>query len=120
MNSGRDQRLDPLTGAYDGTTTTELDNAVYIRITTPLGSYWADPGLGSRLHELQRELDLKSVEVKARKFIKDALQPLLDDKRADSIEIETEWPQTGCLFTRTSVYQNGELATVFTHPVQIA
>ena len=30
-----------------------LANAVYLRLTTPLGSYWADPGLGSLLNHEQ-------------------------------------------------------------------
>nr|MDN1656773.1 hypothetical protein [Escherichia coli] len=33
-------------------------NAVYLRLATPLGSYWADALLGSRLHELKREKDV--------------------------------------------------------------
>ena len=32
-----------------------LANAVWLRLATPLGSYWADATLGSRLHELQRD-----------------------------------------------------------------
>ena len=50
-----DAYISPLTGDYAGTRTDTLANTVYLRLMTPLGSWWADPGLGSRLHELMRE-----------------------------------------------------------------
>ena len=54
-----------------------LANAVYLRLMTPLGSYWADPTLGSRLHELQREKDVSRVAVLARQYAEEALAPLV-------------------------------------------
>lgn len=67
-----------------------LANAGYLRLMTPLGSWFGDPTLGSRLHELQREKDLARVERLARQYARDALQPILADGRASSIGIETE------------------------------
>ena len=39
-----------------------IENELYIRLVTPLGSYWADRTLGSRLHELRRQKHLKRIE----------------------------------------------------------
>jgi phage gp46-like protein len=69
---------DPLAG---------LANAVYFRLMTPLGSYWADPTLGSRLHELQREKDLARIAVLTKQYSDAALKPLLDDGRALNIDV---------------------------------
>lgn len=67
-----------------------LANAVYLRIVTPLGSWWADPALGSRLHELVREKDVARVQRLAVQYVQQALQPLMDDGRASSVEVQTE------------------------------
>lgn len=72
---------DPLAG---------LANAAYVRLMTPLGSYWADPTLGSRLHELQREKDVARVTVLAKQYAEAALKPLLDDGRAEEIVVSVE------------------------------
>ena len=49
-----DAWINPVTGAYDLTQGVPqrdpaggLANAVYVRLMTPLGSYWADPALGA-------------------------------------------------------------------------
>ncbi|MBQ1761771.1 MAG: phage GP46 family protein [Aquincola sp.] len=67
-----------------------LANAVYLRIVTPLGSWWADPALGSRLHELAREKDVARVQRLARQYCQQALQPMLDDGRLSALQIDTE------------------------------
>lgn len=72
---------DPLAG---------LANAAYVRLMTPLGSYWADPTLGSRLHELQREKDVDRVSVLVRQYAEQALKPLLDDGRAAQIDVDLQ------------------------------
>ena len=66
-----------------------LANAAYLRLMTPFGSWFGDPTLGSRLHELQREKDLARVEVLARQYARDALQPLLVDGRATQVDVAT-------------------------------
>lgn len=66
-----------------------LANAAYLRLMTPLGSWFGDVTLGSRLHELQREKDLARVERLARQYARDALAPILADGRASSIDIQT-------------------------------
>lgn len=72
---------DPLAG---------LANAAYFRLMTPLGSYWADPAIGSRLHELQREKDVTRVRVLAKQYAEAALRPILDDGRAEEIVVTVE------------------------------
>lgn len=66
-----------------------LANAAYLRLTTPLGQWFGDVTLGSRLHELQREKDTPRVERLALQYSRAALKPLLDDGRAASIDIST-------------------------------
>ncbi|WP_334158725.1 phage GP46 family protein [Oryzomicrobium sp.] len=96
-----------------------LANAVYLRLTTPLGSYWADPSLGSRLHELQREKDKTRVALLARQYAEQALEPLIADGRASDIEVSTEQPGNGWLHLLIEVAAaTGERLT-FKHPVTV-
>jgi phage gp46-like protein len=91
-----DAYIDPLTRAYVRSNTDlvrdpadGLANAVYLRLMTPLGSYWAAPGMGSRLHELLgRAKALANTALIAEQYASEALQTLLDDGRASSIEVE--------------------------------
>ncbi len=121
--TGTDFGIDPLAGDYSGWVVTDLQNSVYLRITTPLGSYWDDPELGSLLHTLQREKDLLRVKLLAEQYTRQALQPLLDSQRADNITIEVddleELGGTARLFMRVNVYQRGELVAHFAHHVQV-
>ncbi|WP_431287462.1 phage GP46 family protein [Roseateles chitinivorans] len=92
-----DTYIDPITADYvqsagdlardpaDG-----LANAVYLRVMTPLGSWWADTSLGSRLHELQREKDVPRVQRLAVQFVQQCLQPLVDDGRALAVDVQAE------------------------------
>ena len=81
--------LNPLTGDYTAANAAinHLANSVYIRLITPLKSWWADPTLGSRLHELQREKDVPRVRVLGKQYAEDALKPLLADGRAKSVVV---------------------------------
>lgn len=65
-----------------------LGVAVYLRVMTPLGSWWADPTLGSRLHELQREKDVARVQRLAVQYVQQCLQPLVDDGRALAVDVQ--------------------------------
>lgn len=93
-----DAWINPVTGDYKltplGAPTRDpaggLGNAVYLRLETPLGSYWADAALGSRLHEIQREKDLARIEILARQYAHLALAPIIKDGRAKAIDIATE------------------------------
>jgi phage gp46-like protein len=79
-------RIDPATGKYDGTRINNLGNAVWLRIMTPLGSWWARPELGSRLHELQRQKALPRVAVLAEQYARSALADLVSAGRAQSVD----------------------------------
>ena len=115
-----DMGLDPLTGDYSGQVIDDLGNAVYLRLQTPLGSWWADPTLGSRLHELQREKDVPRIQILAKQYAEEALRPILDDGRATSITVETEQPHDGrCLLLITVVDSQGR-KRAFNHPVKVA
>ena len=115
-----DHGLDPYSGDYTGDRINHLGNAVYVRLATPLGSWWADKALGSRLHELQRCKDLSRIGLLACQYARQALQPLIADKRARAIKVASRQPHDGrCLLEITVVDATGREAT-FTHPVRVA
>lgn len=113
----RDYRL--VSGAPLRDPANGLANAVYLRLMTPRGSYWADPLMGSRLHEVAREKDVARVAVLARQYAEQALQPVLDDGRASAIEITTEQPHNGRLLLHIEVTRAGGDRVTFTHPVEV-
>lgn len=121
-----DAYLDPTTGGYvlqDGALIPDpargLANAVFLRLMTPLGSYWADAALGSRLHELAREKDVERVAVLAKAYSEQALQPLLDDARALAIEINTQRQHDGWLRLAVRVTDAGGREHLFNHHVRV-
>ena len=115
-----DRAINPYTGEYQGGRIDHLGNAVYIRLATPLGSWWADPAIGSRLHELAREKDVPRVGILARQYAEQALRPLIDDGRARSIAVAVQQPHDGrCLLLVTVEDATGREQT-FQHPVKVA
>ncbi|MTH47467.1 phage GP46 family protein [Intestinirhabdus alba] len=115
-----DQNISPSTGDYTNSRIYSLQNAVYLRLETPLGSYWADPSLGSRLHELRREKDLPRIRQLASQYASQALQPLLDDGRADSVTVDTREGRQGWLILLVTVTDGTGTPHQFPHPVRIA
>jgi len=113
-----DSRIDPLTGDYDGTRINDLSNAIYLRVTVPLGSYWADPSFGRR--QRPRMKDLERYKLLVVGDVKEALQPLLDDKRADRIDVVAEWNHDGRLYLAAEVYQHGAVVGAFKDYVKVA
>jgi phage gp46-like protein len=114
-----ERALNPLTGDYSGEVIDHLGNAVYLRLMTPLGSYWADKTLGSRLHELARAKDVERVRVLAKQYSEQALQPLIDDGRADTIEVVAVRQQPGRLALGIEVAQ-GVTRRLFELTVKVA
>ena len=121
-----DAAINPLTGDYDYTGTAfaldvagGLGNAVYLRLMTPLGSYWADASLGSRLHELQRQKDLSRVGILAKQYAEQALQPIIDDGRAQSITVTTSQAHDGRLLLLIEVVDMTGKNTVFNQFVRV-
>ena len=96
--------LSPISGSYsltngvlDRDPSGGLLNAAIIRILTPVGSYWAEPAIGSRLHELQREKDLTRVGKLAKQYVEQALQGMVDDGRLTAVVVTIDQPHNGQL-----------------------
>lgn len=97
------KELNPQTGDYTGNTINTLQNAVYIRLKTPLGTWWADPSMGSLLHLLQREKDLPRVALLAKQYAQEALQPIVADGRAQRIDVDVMQEHDGILLLHIRV-----------------
>jgi len=96
-----------------------LANAVWLRLATPLGSYWADATLGSRLHELEREKDVPRVMRLAVQYAEQALAPIRADGRATAIEVTAERPRAGWLTLLIEVTRASGARVTFQHPVRV-
>jgi len=114
-----DARINPSTGDYTGERTSSLANAVYLRLMTPLGSWWADTALGSRLHELTREKDVTRVYLLARQYAEQALRPLLEDGRAQAIEVSALSPQKGHCELHIRVLDASGQEHHYSYPVKV-
>lgn len=114
-----DREISPLTGDYTTKQIRTLQNAVYIRLTTPLGSWWADGRVGSLLHTLQREKDVERIRLLAKQYAQEALQPLLDDGRAKTIHIDAEQSHNGTFHLFIQITDNRGETVSFKHPVKL-
>lgn len=114
-----DREISPLTGDYTHQQISTLQNAVYIRLTTPLGSWWANGRVGSLLHTLTREKDVARVGLLAKQYAEEALQPLITDGRAKQISVSYEQPKNSSLTLYIQVTDNRGETTTFKHPVKI-
>lgn len=97
-----------------------LLNAAYLRLMTPLGSWFGDATLGSRLHELAREKDVARAALLARQYAEQALQPLLDGGRAQSISVRTERGGGGRLALAIELVDARGVSSAFELPVKVA
>lgn len=95
-----------------------LISAAYMRLMTPLGSWFADETVGSRLHELGREKDLARLEILARQYALEALKPLLSDGRARSIDVRTQ-RQAGRLALAVEMVDAHDVSSAFELPVKV-
>jgi phage gp46-like protein len=119
--------IDPVTRDYvllDGLLkrdpTNGLLNSCHLRLSTPLGAYWADKTLGSLLHTLSREKDVVRVQRLAKQYAEQALQPILDDGRATSITVTSEQPHNGLLYLLFEVVSASGETFTFKHPVKVS
>lgn len=117
---GIDRAIDPYSGEYTQKRIDHLGNAVYFRLQTPLGSWWADTSFGSRLHELAREKDVPRIHILAEQYAAQALQPLLDDGRARSITVTSEQPHDGRCLLLITVEDAMSRVSTYKHPVGVA
>lgn len=116
----RDYLYDAASGALVRDPARGMANAVYLRLMTPLGGWWADATLGSRLHELTREKDVPRVSLLAKQYSEQALKPILDDGRALSISITVDRPHDGRLLLLIQVLDAGGREFTFQHPVKVS
>ena len=114
-----DAGINPTTGDLTGQRIKTLANAVYVRLITPLGTWWKDPTLGSRLHELRREKDRPRVGRLAKQYAEDALKPLLKDLRAKTITVSVTQPHNGWLTLQIDIIDATGNPQVFRHPVRV-
>lgn len=124
-----DALINPATGDYlaDATRPGELArdpangllNAAYLRLSVPLGSWFGDATLGSRLSELAREKDVARVERLAQQYASAALAPLLADGRAKSIDVRTLRPGNGQLALTIELVDARGVASAFEYPVKV-
>lgn len=115
-----DASLNPTTADYDGQRINTLANAVYIRLMTPLGGWWADPSLGSRLHELKREKNLTRVYVLAKQYAEEALKPLVTSGRAARVEVTANPSDIGWCLLHIQVTDVTGKESLFKHKVGVA
>lgn len=115
-----DAFLSPYTGDYTGEHTRTLENAVYIRLMTPLGGWWADPSLGSRLHELMREKDVPRIRTLARQYAEQALASLVTSGRAQSVSVTADMPHDGRCLLRVEVIDLTGRRSLYSYPVKVS
>lgn len=65
-------------------------NNIYLSLMIDKGSYFQDPGFGSRLYLLARAKSTAATADLARDYCREALQWMIDTGRAKGFEIETE------------------------------
>ena len=115
-----DALLNPQTGDYvTNESAQSIENELYIRLVTPLGSYWADTALGSRLHELRRQKHLPRIAVLARQYAEQALQPLLESGRAQNITVIASSPRAGWLMLAVTAVDAGGNRVTLNHQVAV-
>jgi phage gp46-like protein len=96
-----------------------LANAIYLRLSVRLGSYWADKTLGSQLYTLEREKDVARVGLLAKQYAEQALAPILADGRATSITVTTDQPHDGRLYLLIEVVAASGETLTFKYPVKV-
>lgn len=117
--------IDPATSDYrldtDQTSAdqAEIMHVVHVRLNTRLGGWWADKALGSRLHELRREPDLPRVWSLARQYALDALKPVVDARRWQSVECIASHPKAGLVILTITVQQFDGKKYVVQNPVRV-
>ncbi|EHU01943.1 phage GP46 family protein [Pantoea stewartii] len=111
--------IDPATGDYNGERTTGLENAVQMRLKTPLGTYLFDRDLGSRLSELPRK-DAEQTRALAEMCAYQALSPLITDGRATALQVTASRKLPGWISLSVRITQATGVVATFEHPVKVS
>ncbi|WP_435637517.1 phage GP46 family protein [Carnimonas bestiolae] len=114
-----DMLIEPRQADLSGERTTTLANAIYLRLSVPKGTFWADPTLGSRLHELRREKDVERVKKLAVQYAQQALQGLVDQGRATAVDVSAKRPGNGSLILEINVTTASGGRKTFEHNVRV-
>lgn len=73
---------------------TTLMNNIYLSLMVRRGSFFADPGFGSRLHLLQRAKNTDMTARLAMDYCREALQWMIDEGRVKTVEVYAERDRT--------------------------
>ncbi|TAN61357.1 hypothetical protein EPN18_06815 [bacterium] len=92
---GNDYRIDPYTRDYvlkagQFALTADIMNNIYLSLAVRKGAWPFAPKFGSKLHLLQRSKATAHTAAVAKEYCDEALKWILDDGRADSINVVTE------------------------------
>lgn len=68
----------------------DIMNNVYLSLVVRQGSWFQNPGFGSRLHLLKRAKNTEKTAALAEEYCKEALQWLIDEGRAVSVAVYTQ------------------------------
>ncbi|AWX14278.1 hypothetical protein CEP49_06805 [Mergibacter septicus] len=113
------REINTATGDYTDSNIKTLKNSVYIRLNTPLGSWWADKNLGSLLHTLQREKDVSRIGLLAQQYAEEALQPLISSGRASEIIVDYQQNKNGLLILLINVTDSNNNTFQLQHEIKI-
>ncbi len=82
-------------------TTDTLMNNIFLSLNIQRDNWWFTPAFGSRLHELNREKNVARVEMLAVNYAKEALQWLVETKRASAVDAATTHIKGGLILMVT-------------------
>jgi phage gp46-like protein len=77
-------------GAMTFEKATTIMNNIYLSLTVQQGSFFADPAFGSRLYLLRRAKNTDKTMNLAIEYCKEALQWLIDTKKAVAVDVWAE------------------------------
>lgn len=69
--------------SLDENFSTDLLQAIILRLSIHRGKYWANPNLGSRFYLLRRSKDVPRIRLLAIQYAKEALEDLMPSRVAD-------------------------------------
>jgi len=119
-----DIRIDPARQDYvqDGSqyaVCDDLGNRVYLLLSIERGSLLGDAGVGSLLHLLMRAKAGPDTLRLAQDYAMDALQPLIADGTALSVQATAAWRTPGVGILLTIVVEQASGRSIFTHYVPV-